>query len=245
MNQFKEHEIEWNDEKVGRLWNYYSKTPPYKGNYFSQTNGANVINIFKKNNDLKNPVILDFGGGKGFMFEHTKKYFNNFKYYNSDFSKDSVEASILRLNNNIEFMGAIHIDRLPLELDNNSVDIIYLIEVIEHLNDQYLESTLKEISRLLKTNGKLVLTAPNNEDLSKSKNFCPECGSIYHKWQHVRTINKENLMILLNQYGFGNIEFYERNFNKPNSILINFLVSLKQLFKKPKYENLICFATKK
>lgn len=245
MSQFKEHEIEWDDEKVGRLWNYYSKTPPYQGNYFSQANGGNVVKLFLEDNSIDNPTILDFGGGKGFMFEHSKKYFDKFRYYNADFSKDSVDASKERLQNNDEFIDALYIESLPINLEANSIDIIYLIEVLEHLNDGYLESTLNEIHRLLKYGGKLVLTVPNDEDLNISKNFCPDCGCIYHKWQHVRSLNKDNIRNILEEYNFKNINVLERTFNKTKSKVIRVLQYINHIFKKPKYENLICIATKK
>ena len=33
---FREHENEWVDQKVSRLWNYYSRTPLYFNIYFSR-----------------------------------------------------------------------------------------------------------------------------------------------------------------------------------------------------------------
>ena len=33
------HPIEWTDEKVSRLWNYYSHTPPYSEMYFAKVLG--------------------------------------------------------------------------------------------------------------------------------------------------------------------------------------------------------------
>lgn len=163
---------------------------------------------------MNNPTILDFGGGKGFMFE---RQFKTFKYYNADFSKD---ASKERLQNNDEFIDALYIESLPINLEANSIDIIYLIEVLEHLNDDYLESTLNEIHRLLKYGGKLVLTVPNDEDLNISKNFC---GCIYHKWQHVRSLNKDNIRNVLEEYNFKNINVLERTFNKTTSKVIRAL----------------------
>jgi SAM-dependent methyltransferase len=245
MQEFKEHEIEWNDEKVGRIWNYYSKTHPYKDNYFSEASGGKVVEILVKEEEFISPVILDFGGGKGFMFEHCKKYLNDFEYFNADFSMDSVNASKKRLHDNREFQDSIYIERLPLKIEDNSFDIIFLIEVLEHLNDEYLDSTLYEIHRLLKPNGKLVLSTPNDENLDLSKSFCPDCGSIYHKWQHVRTVNKENVIPLLKKYQYSEIKVFERNFNKPKSKILNILLSINHFFKKPQCEHLVCISTKK
>jgi len=37
---FSEHPIVWDDEKVRRLWDYYSRTPPYRDMYFARLFGA-------------------------------------------------------------------------------------------------------------------------------------------------------------------------------------------------------------
>ena len=78
MNKFREHKLEWDDVKVGRLWDYYSRTYPYNTTYFSEEHGGSVIKLFLKNNKKYNKIdvplnIIDFGGGKGFMFDHCKK----------------------------------------------------------------------------------------------------------------------------------------------------------------------------
>ena len=246
MEEFKEHKIEWNDEKVGRLWNYYSKTHPYNSNYFSQGSGGHVVKLFKNNSEqIFNPLIVDFGGGKGFMFEHCKEELKDFRYYNLDFSKDSTIAAKQRLKHHEEFVDSIYIEALPTSLEDSSVDIVFLIEVLEHLNDEYLKSTLTEIQRILKPGGKLVLTTPNNEDLELSNNFCPDCGSIYHKWQHVKSINKNSIRDILTSFHYIDIKVFEKNLTKEKNYFIRVLKFIKYTLKKQKYVNLICIASKK
>ena len=46
-----------------------------------------------------------------------------------------------------------------LNIDDNSIDIIICQEGIEHVSDQY--SLLKEFNRILKKDGKLIITTPN------------------------------------------------------------------------------------
>jgi len=45
--------------------------------------------------------------------------------------------------------------------DDESVDEIYLSQVIEHLNNKELRPALKEWNRVLKSNGKIIITTPN------------------------------------------------------------------------------------
>lgn len=245
MQEFQEHKIDWDDDKVQRLWNYYSKTHPYNSNYFSEANGGHVIKLFLDNNEaLDNPTIVDFGGGKGFMFEHCKEQIDQFKYYNVDFSKESTIFAQERLEHHKEYESSIHIESLPVDLADNCADIVFLIEVLEHLNDEYLESTLLEIHRILKPNAILVLTTPNNEQLELLNNFCPDCGCIYHKWQHVRNVNKDNIKVILDRYAFVDTRVFQTTFNKPNSKVRRLYESIKNIFKKPKYLNLVCTTRK-
>jgi hypothetical protein len=44
---FREHDIEWDHEKVSRLWNYYSRTPPYSNVIFLKC----MVNTFKDTAD--------------------------------------------------------------------------------------------------------------------------------------------------------------------------------------------------
>ena len=52
----------------------------------------------------------------------------------------------------------------PLPLLSETYDCILLMETIEHIPDQFL--LLQEIARILKPNGRLILTKPNNSSFS-------------------------------------------------------------------------------
>jgi len=56
---------------------------------------------------------------------------------------------------------------------------VLLIEVVEHLKSDILDATLREIHRIMRPGGVLLITTPNNEDLSRSMKFCPDCGAIF------------------------------------------------------------------
>lgn len=101
------------------------------------------------------------------------------------------------------FSGAKHVSSLPAELPESHFDVVLLFEVAEHLNDTYLDGTLVEVARLLKKGGVVVISTPNKEDLSKSQKFCPECGAIFHEFQHVRSWCVSNLTDRLRQHGFN------------------------------------------
>lgn len=195
------HEIEWDDSKVSRLWDYYSRTPPYSEMYFAKSAGHHVLRA--SGLPLRESLeVLDFGCGPGFIWEHLKKMGSNWKYTALDFSSNSIKTIIENASGHENFRGAIHVNSLPTNLPRDHFDVVLLFEVVEHLNDYYLDSTLIEIYQLLKKGGVAVVTTPNEENLSKLKMFCPECGAIFHKFQHVRSWSVSSLTDQIIRYGF-------------------------------------------
>lgn len=95
----------------------------------------------------------------------------------------------------------------PIPLESNSVDIVHACEIIEHLFDT--ESFLKEINRILKPNGIVIISTPNlNSFINRFRVFI---GSSLPMWggfpndrhgSHVRVFNKKKIFELLNMTGF-------------------------------------------
>lgn len=198
---FREHEIEWDDKKVSRLWDYYARTLSPEI-YFSKVFGHHILR--HSGLPLGEPLeVLDFGCGPGFIWDHLNQMGAHWQYTALDFSPNSVKKVIEKANGCQNFKGAKHVNSLPTDLSEAHFDVVLLLEVAEHLNDAYLDGTLAEVARLLKQGGVVVITTPNEEDISKSKKFCPECGAIFHEWQHLRSWSVPSLSACLKQHGFN------------------------------------------
>jgi len=196
-----EHKIEWDDAKIARLWNYYAKTSGTRDLYFSHSHGRAVLRRSRLPR-RKTLAILDFGCGPGFMWDHVLDASPKWGYTGLDFSPESIAALKTRCGGHPQFRGALAVSKLPSELADASFDVILLIEVVEHLRDDALAATLTELRRLLKPGGLVVVTTPNDEDLPVLHKFCPECGAVFHEWQHVRSWSANSLCALFQEYGF-------------------------------------------
>ena len=195
-----DHPIVWDDAKVARLWNYYAKTPPYSDNYFSKVHGAQILSSCGL--PLHEPLkILDFGCGPGFIWDYIKALGAAWTYVGVDFSRNSVDQLVRRAQGDAQFHSALSVSGFPTDLPAGEFDAVFLIEVLEHLNDDHLSATLNEVVRVVKTNGAVVVTTPNEEDLSLSAKYCPECGAIFHEWQHVRSWSRESLSRCMSSFG--------------------------------------------
>lgn len=201
MNTAAEHAIVWDDAKVSRLWDYYARTPPYSEVYFSMRFGDQMLRL--SGLPLDEPLeVLDFGCGPGFIWDHLLKLGAKWRYTALDFSPDSVARAQARAGGHAQFKGARHVVSLPVDMPAAQFDAVFLFEVVEHLKDEYLQGTVTEVSRLLKPGGVVVISTPNEEDLGESTRFCPECGAVFHEWQHIRSWTVDNLTLYMKQHGF-------------------------------------------
>lgn len=99
-------------------------------------------------------TVLEIGSGEGYgvmeLADKTEKYIAIDKY-------DSPISEELKSKNNIEFK---QMNVPPLKgIESDSVDFVVTFQVIEHIQDD--EKFVKEIFRVLKPGGKLILTTPN------------------------------------------------------------------------------------
>lgn len=141
--------------------------------------------------------LLDIGFGDGQLFREIHRREKKVRLYGVDISSANVAATAQALTAEgimTELLTA-SIDKLPYA--DNFFDIVVAVELIEHLDDETLTNGLKEISRVLKKNGLLLLTTPANEHLEDSLCYCPRCGASFHRWGHRQGFSKKRLKELI------------------------------------------------
>ena len=103
----------------------------------------------------ENAIIVDIGAGYGGFADHLKllnKYENIFLL---DKNPRTVETLKSRYKNAILYTAP---EKLPFE--DATVDFIHCSHLLEHLNPSEFYKLLKEIDRVLKINGILVISTP-------------------------------------------------------------------------------------
>jgi len=195
------HDVVWNDAKVARLWGYYAENPSYQAQYFSLHSGHHILRAIGRHVDLRRGDILDFGCGPGHMVSRLVENTRG-KIHGLDFSEESVRAVERRFSGRPGFGKAVWARSLPSEFPDASMDGVLSIEVVEHLTDEQLAGMWTEIRRVLKPGGWLVVTTPHEEDLGANKTLCPDCGAVFHRWQHLRRWSAAALEDHLARAGF-------------------------------------------
>lgn len=243
--EYKPHTLEWTDEKVARFWNYYNHYAPYDGTWFTEVAGGLVLQFVSRHIPIRGR-ILDYGTGKGFLLKHLAAKYPNIEFYACDFTEDVAKDTGDKFRNEPAFRGCLHITGLPSEYESGKFDMVFLIETIEHLTDDYLHATMQEIHRVLKPGGHIIITTPNDEKIEKHFVHCADCGASFHHMQHIRSWNTSRLQTLCRDFGFEKIvckaiqlKWYQRN-----GWMHRLADTLKNVYSSSKPENLVYIGKK-
>lgn len=149
--------------------------------------------------------LLDYGAGQG-RFLKTISNTGKFHLYGADLMPCPEP-----LKNNVQWIqGDLN---LPLNLDDETFDVISAIEVIEHLENP--RATVREWKRLLRRDGTLIFSTPNNHSwrsilaLIFRGHFVSFLDRDYPA--HITALTKVDLERILAENGFKNIEFHFTN----------------------------------
>jgi len=211
-------EIEWTADRIARLWDYYGAREAHRDAFFSRRYQRHIYKLIRQRIPLRGAHILDYGCGPGFILEELARH--NVTCSGLEFSTKTAEEATRRLGGLGSFRGVVVADSLPSRFEAGSFDAVLCIEVIEHLTDDRLDPTLQELHRLLRPGGTVYLSTPNQENLDTEKVACPNCGSIFHRWQHVRSWSLATLQAAMEAQGFTTRSLWEMLFvQNPRSLL--------------------------
>jgi 2-polyprenyl-3-methyl-5-hydroxy-6-metoxy-1,4-benzoquinol methylase len=198
-------DIKWTDEKVKKFWDFESQFPE---KYFTYTHGRNFLD--EVDSYITNAKsVLDYGAGIGILISQLLKH--DFEVTGTDFSYDSIEIVNNKFKENSNFKGAYYIDEIMTL--NKKYDVIFCNEMIEHINDHYLDITFNNFKHLLSDDGVVIITTPNDEKLEDNMIFCANCDSTFHRWQHVKSWDSSSLREVISKYGFKSENIYTTFFN--------------------------------
>lgn len=105
--------------------------------------------------------VLDIGAGLGFLEELLSKN-NLIELYGNDFSSVSVDRLKRLFEGNFK-KESIYNMKYP----NNFFDVVYALEVLEHIPPSKIFSVIKKVNKLLKQDGAFIISVPMNEGLEE------------------------------------------------------------------------------
>lgn len=142
-----------------------------------------------------NKKILDIGCGAGNLIKEIREKNKNCKLIGIDFNININKLSINGVELKVE-------DVTNLSFKDNSFDIVYALDTLEHIKE--IELAIKQIKRVLKPNGKLIISGPTESIFYKFCRFLTK-GTLSKKngpgtGSHYYSINEINKVIIKNNF---------------------------------------------
>ncbi len=226
--------LQWDDSKITRFWDFASHSKAISTDYFSYQVGLGIVRFLQYLSPFRGR-ILDFGCGVGDLSFYLLNH--GIACEGVDSSEDSVEHVNQRFKDEKLWGGALLSSGAKLPYADNSIDLILCVETIEHIMPEHIPTLLQELGRILKpASGQLLITTPHAENLELSQVYCPECNSVFHRYQHMSSFTKSGLAALLELNGyktlicdnthFGN--FQERFIKHPSDWSLRYLPELRK-----------------
>jgi len=178
------------NEKYQKNIEVFHKKKFLSKNYKHQYQGDKVslllFSLIKRHTKLKSK-ILDVGAGTGALVKLLR-------------DKGYKNANGIDLYPKVNFIKEGKIT--SLNFSDAYYNTVFCTEVLEHLTTNQIEKGLREIRRVLKTEGNFIVTVPYNENLEKNSFVCPKCGHRFHRVGHLQSFNKKRIGSLLKNHGF-------------------------------------------
>jgi 2-polyprenyl-3-methyl-5-hydroxy-6-metoxy-1,4-benzoquinol methylase len=191
---------------ISELDSFHDYGDPFSNvRYYHHLKARLTVEYIKKEASI-HKVFMDAGAGRGPYSAIASPLFKHIYMY--EYDKDELSSAI---TNTCAFknISSGNIDLREIPLPDSSVDTAICCEVLEHIPDE--ERALIELKRVLKDNGKILLSMPNAFSLfylkvrnlanhkeilrhMKNKNIhVTESGSVdlieYAKWEMIRHIS--------------------------------------------------------
>lgn len=141
--------------------------------------------------------VLEIGCGEG----GSAAYLHDCQeFVGTDLSEAAIERarSSYAAKSNFRFL---QMDAMNLKFDDGCFDVVIAKEVIEHLPEP--ERAIREAYRVLKPNGRLVVTSPNRDSLHLRVNRLLGHQDFLCSFDHVREFTYGEAVVLLSGAGFS------------------------------------------
>ncbi|SDG41758.1 glycosyltransferase [Desulfosporosinus hippei] len=156
-------------------------------------------------NLVKDKIVVDAASGEGYGSDILAHWATT--VYGIDISDEAVmQAKQKYTQENLHFIKA-SIESIPLE--DNSVDVVVSFETIEHIDEATQRVFLKELKRVLKKTGVLIISTPNKEVYSDMSNHTNKF--------HIKEFYKQEFFDFLSMH-FKYIKFYYQRFQTASFI---------------------------
>lgn len=198
----KPRRLTWTPKLVSQFWNGMAQTSLEQLS-FSRLAGS-WLALAVAHHLPPNVSCLDFGAGSGDLIQPLLEAGCTVAALERAKKRRATLEERFRHRHN--FAGVIDAS------SHRVFDVVFVVEVMEHVLEEEFEATVQLIYRFLRPGGLLIITTPNHEDLDLGMCYCPTSNVLFHRWQHVRSMTVESLTALWERHGVDPIAVHQLEF---------------------------------
>ncbi|MHA1722235.1 MAG: class I SAM-dependent methyltransferase [Candidatus Baldrarchaeia archaeon] len=151
-----------------------------------QVRRGQVVKSMLKSSRAK--LVLDVGCAEGFI----TNFLSQLPAYVIGIDLDE---SIKIAKSKVSRADFIRVTITHLPFKNECFDAITLLEILEHLPNNILNEGIKEVDRVLKPGGTLLISVPYKEKITYTR--CIHCGKLTPLWGHLQSFDENKLASLI------------------------------------------------
>jgi SAM-dependent methyltransferase len=107
-------------------------------------------------------------------------------------------------------------DVTHLEFGDNSYDLVFCVEVLEHIPSHLLARACSELSRVCRQY--LIIGVPYKQDIRVGRTTCYTCGAHNPPWGHINCFDEQRLQHLFPQLKVSTLSFVGHNESRTNTV---------------------------
>ena len=159
--------------------------------YMTTDRNAIIASLIQKNHTNSKYTVLNVGAGSGQLEKVvTQKIGTSINWVGTDFTQKTLK----KLQETFPQFSFVKTGIIPLPFADATFDTVCLLEVLEHIQPSQTLSVLKELHRVTKHAGTIIISVPINEGLEQMMPDNPN--------SHVRVYSRELLSFELQVSGF-------------------------------------------
>lgn len=170
-------------------------------------------------NDVK--TILDLGCGNGIITNILAQ--NGYNITGVDIS----EAALKYVKTD-----KICTSSSNVPVKNNSYDLVFSSELLEHLPIDVYNATILEMQRISKKY--ILISVPNNEDINSSLCKCPNCNNVFSRNGHLQSFSIEKVKRLFENFESMHVKEFGFESYRYHPLLLKIRQNIGKQFYPPK-----------